>query len=99
MGPILNESLWPGFRQRRPEPKSRSDASFRRYNLPVRRFLSITAFVLAVAFLPAFAQIHGVPPSVTSLGPRGFGGGGFGGFHGGFGGGFHSGFGGGFRGG
>jgi hypothetical protein len=43
----------------------------------MRRSQLIATFLSVVLSLPALAQIHGVPASVTSLGPRGFGGSGF----------------------
>ena len=38
----------------------------------MRRLLFIATFCAGVAALPAGAQIRGVPPSVTSMGPNGF---------------------------
>jgi hypothetical protein len=43
----------------------------------MRRWQLIATFLALVLSLPAGAQIHGVPPSVTSLGPHGVGRSGF----------------------
>jgi hypothetical protein len=37
----------------------------------VRPLIAVALFTLLLAVLPATAQIHAIPPSVTSMGPRG----------------------------